>query len=206
MLPMNDLEFLQRCVKGDKRAWDEFVEKYSRLIYNYIYSVINSSSFKPSSEEYVNDIFQEIFVLLSRDNFKKLSSFGAKNGCSLASWLRQVVINYTIDYLRKFKPPMVSLDAENEEETSLEDILADDSVLVGDTLALKEKIAQLKECIRGLDTDDKYFLELYLGQGLLLEELKDVLRVSRGAIDMRKTRIIQRLKECFKRKGFLLDA
>jgi RNA polymerase sigma factor (sigma-70 family) len=203
---MNDLEFVQRCVRGDKLAWDEFVERYSRLIYNYIYSVINSSSFKSHHEDYVNDIFQEIFVLLSRDNFKKLNTFKAKNGCSLASWLRQVVINYTIDYLRKFKTPLVSLDVENEEETSLKDILADDSVLVSDTLALKEKIAQLKECIKGLDTDDKYFLQLYLVRGLLLEELKDVFRVSRGAIDMRKTRIIERLKECFKRKGFLLDS
>ena len=38
-----------------------------------------------------------------------------------------------------------------------------------------------------------------------LEVLKEHFRVSRGAIDMRKSRIIDRLRECFKHKGFALD-
>ena len=69
----------------------------------------------------------------------------------------------------------------------------------------REKINQLKDCIKGLNADDKYFLELHLNRGLSLAELKGVLRISRGAIDMRKSRIIGRLRECFKSKGFLLD-
>jgi hypothetical protein len=32
---MNDLELVQSYTKGDKRTWDEFVEKYSRLIYKH---------------------------------------------------------------------------------------------------------------------------------------------------------------------------
>ena len=36
---MDDLEFAQCCANSDKLAWDEFVEWYSRLIYNYIHSV-----------------------------------------------------------------------------------------------------------------------------------------------------------------------
>lgn len=201
---MDDLEFVQSCVKGDKLAWDEFVDKYSHLIYRYIHSVLKFKGRDLASLDNINDIFQEIFVLLSKDNFKKLRSFKAKNGCSLASWLRQVVINYTIDYTRRFKPN-ISLDEELDDDFSLQDIIPDNSPISNDILVTKEKLSTLTECIQKLDADDKYFLELYLNRGLGLEELKNILRISRGAVDMRKSRIIERLKDCFKSKGFGLD-
>jgi len=197
---MDDLAFVQLCVKGDKRVWDEFIDKYSRLIYNYIYSVlkIKGSTFTQGN---INDLFQEIILSLVKDNFKKLSSFKARNGCSLASWLRQVTVNFTIDYLRRLKPS-ISIDEENDEGLSLAEILSYDSPSVADSLSQDEKLAHLKDCIDELDNDDKYFLELHINRGLSLQELKEHFKISRGAIDMRKSRIIGRLRDCFKSKGF----
>lgn len=201
---MDDLEFVQRCVKGDKQAWDEFLKTYSRLIYNYIHNVLNVKGY-PFAQSHINDIFQGIFCSLIKDNFKKLRSFQARNGCSLASWLRQVTINFTIDYLRKIKPA-VSIDAETDDGLSLKDLLADGSLSATDTLSHEEKLKDLKDCIEKLDNDDKYFLELHINRGLRLEELKGHFKVSRGAIDMQKSRIMDKLRECFKGKGFLLDS
>jgi len=200
---MDDLEFVQRCLKRDKLAWDEFLEKYSRLIYNYIHSVLNTKG-ASFTQDHINDIFQDIFQSLIKDNFKKLRSFKGANGCSLASWLRQVTINFTIDYLRKLKPG-VSMDEEIGEEFSLKDMLSDASALVTDTLGSQEKLAALQDCIEKLCTEDKYFLELYLHRGLRLEELRGALRLSRGAVDMQKFRIVDRLRECFKSKGFVFS-
>jgi len=84
---MDDLEFVQRCVKGDKLAWNAFVDKYSRLLYNYIYSVLKVKG-RHLAEDNVNDLFQELFLSLSKDNFQKLKSFKGKNGCTLASCVR----------------------------------------------------------------------------------------------------------------------
>ena len=200
---MDDLEFVQKCVKEDSQYWDEFLRQYSRLIYNYIRKVLDAKG-RAFTQEHINDIFQEIFCALIKDNFKKLRSFKARNGCSLASWLRQVTINFTIDYMRKIKPA-VSLDEEIGEDFSLKDVLADKSAFITDTLSYEEKLKSLKDCIDKLDRDDKYFLELFINRGLGLEELKAHLRVSRGAVDMRKFRIIERLKDCFRSKGFALD-
>jgi len=200
---MHDLEFIQRCAKREKLAWDEFVGKYSHLIYNYIYSVLKTKGLTLTQEN-INDLFQGIFLSLINDNCKKLRSFKARNGCSLASWLRQITINYTIDYLRKLKP-LVSIDEENEQDSSLKDILADDSASVTDTLSQKEKLESLKECIARLETEDKYFLELHFHRNLRLEELRELFKISRPAIDMRKSRIIKALRECFISKGFRLD-
>jgi len=198
---MNDLEFLQSCLKGDKQAWAEFISRYSRLIYNYIHSVLSVKG-RAASAEQVDDIFQEIFHSLIKDNCKKLSTYRGKNGCSLASWLRQVTVNFTIDYLRKLKPT-VSIDAQDEDGFSLGDLLADLSSGAIEFLNDQDKRKTLAECIGLLESTEQYFLELFLGQGLSLDEIKDYLKIKRGAVDMRKSRILEKLQDCFKKKGFL---
>lgn len=200
---MDDLEFVQRCVKGESQSWDEFLKKYSRLIYNYIHNVLRSKGFN-LAQEHIEDIFQGIFHSLIDDNYRKLRTFKARNGCSLASWLRQVTINFTLDYIRKIKPA-VSIDAQDDEGLSLKDILPDDSNPIPETIIHSEKLNTLKDCIERLEKQDKYFLELHINRGLRLETLKEHLGLSRGAIDMQKSRIIERLKDCFKKKGFMLD-
>ncbi|MBM3244986.1 MAG: sigma-70 family RNA polymerase sigma factor [Candidatus Omnitrophica bacterium] len=201
---MDDLEFVQKCTKGDKLAWDEFVERYSRLIYSYIHSVLKIRSQNSHSSETVDDLFQEIFVLLTKDNFSKLKTFKAKNGCSLSSWLRQVTTNFTIDYLRCLKPT-VSLEEGAEENLILKDIVPDNSDIPSQAAIEEERLFHLSDCIQKLDDDDRFFLELFINKGLSLEQLKRALRISRGAVDMRRARIVERLKHCFKSKGFALD-
>lgn len=198
---MDDLKFVRGCIKGDQQSWTEFISRYSRLIYNYIYSVLSVKGCSISSGQ-IEDIFQEIFHSLIKDNYRKLSTYRQKNACSLASWLRQVTINFTIDYLRKLKP-MASIDEESEEGFSLADTLKDQGQNAAEFLNDKNKRTTLQECISLLESGEQYFLELYLNQGLSLEELKDHLKINRGAVDMRKGRILKRLQDCFKKKGFL---
>jgi len=200
---MNDLEFVQQCAKGDSLSWDEFLTRYSRLIYKYIHSVLNSKGFT-SHQEHTEDIFQGLFSALIQDDYKKLKSYQAKNGCSLASWLRQVTVNFTIDYLRRLKP-VISLDAENDEGLNLKDTLADTGFSVPELLAREERFKGLEECIEGLNNQARLFIALNINQGIKLEVLRKFLNLSRGAIDMQKARIIEKLKECFKKKGFKLD-
>ncbi|MFH0827362.1 MAG: sigma-70 family RNA polymerase sigma factor [Candidatus Omnitrophota bacterium] len=197
---MDDLEFVQRCLSRHTATWDEFLNKYARLIYKYIYSVLKVKG-STLTQDHVEDIFQDILVSLIKDDFRKLRSFKAKNGCSLASWLRQVTVNFTLSYLRRLKSP-ISLDQEAEGHFSLKDSLTDDSPLASETLLDKERLNLLRDCIGRLSSDDQYFLELHLNRGIRLEELGELLSLSRGALDMQKMRIVDRLRDCFKDKGF----
>ena len=200
---MSDLEFAQSCVKGDKQSWIEFLSRYSHLIYNYIYSVFAVKG-RNFSDHQVEDIYQEIFHALIKDNYKKLSTYQGKNNCSLASWLRQVTINFTIDYLRRLKST-ISIDAENEEGFSLKDTIASPSTGAVEFLNDQDRRKTLHECIDLLDIDEQYFMELFLKQGLTLELIREHLKLNRGAVDMRKSRVFQKLRDCFKNKGFRLD-
>ncbi|MDD4900209.1 MAG: sigma-70 family RNA polymerase sigma factor [Candidatus Omnitrophica bacterium] len=199
---MSDLEFVQRCVTGDSLAWDEFLRRYSRLIYNYIFQILNSSIANSSKTELSAEIFQEIFLLLTKDNYRKLKTFQARNGCSFASWLRQVVLNYTIGYLRRQKI-FFSLEEADEEGFSLQDVLADNRICVREGLTQEEIFSALSGCIEKLNKEEQLFLEMYLKKRMSPDELGKLFKVKRGAIDMRKLRIIENLKECFRRQGFM---
>jgi len=201
---MTDLELIHKCSQRDKVAWNAFIKKYSSLIYNYINSMLEQKKNELFTQENINDVFQEIFVSLTKDDFKKLKTFTAKNGCSLASWLRQVTINYCVDYLRKSKST-VSLDESIDEELSVKDIIIDEAVPITAKLNKEDHLNHLKQCVEELDVNDKFFLEFHINQGISLELMKDMFKVSRGAIDMRKSRIVNRLKDCFKNKGLILE-
>ncbi|MFA4932817.1 MAG: sigma-70 family RNA polymerase sigma factor [Candidatus Omnitrophota bacterium] len=198
---MDDLQFVQSCLKGNKQSWSEFISRYNRLIYNYIYSTLAVKGRNISTEQ-AEDIFQEIFCSLIKNNYRKLSTYKGRNGCSLASWLRQVTINFTIDYMRKLKP-MVSIDLRDEEGFSLADTLKEVSAGAAEFLHDQNRRKTLQECISLLESDEQFFLELLLNQELTLDEVKDYLKINRGAADMRKGRILQKLQDCFKKKGFL---
>lgn len=202
---MDDLEFVRRCVSRDKKAWDEFVDRYSHLIYNYIYSIFENKGYKATTET-VNDLYQEIFVSLIKEDFKKLRQFKAKNGASLASWLRIITINFSIDFLRQQRP-IVSLDDDSKDEAlTLKETLKDNNCSKQDEVLLnKENLDSLSDCIAQLNREDKYFIEMHIYRDVDLEDLKTTLKVSRSAIDMRKSRIIKRLRDCFEEKGFVLE-
>ncbi|MCX5710442.1 MAG: sigma-70 family RNA polymerase sigma factor [Candidatus Omnitrophica bacterium] len=200
---MNDLEFVRRCIDGDKQARDEFLSLYSRLIYNYIYHVLKSKGCK-SDPGQVDDIFQELFRSLIDDDCKKLKSFKARNNASLASWLRQVTINFVLDHLRTTRH-MESLEAEDEQGFALKDVIPAENVPAADIAHNKEIYARLKECIDKLSLDDKYFVELHFNRKLRLDDLMKLFGVSRGAMDMRRQRLLRSLRECFSSKGIELD-
>ena len=200
---MNDeLKLIQACVKGDKAKWDEFIRKYSRLIYNYIHSTAKIKG-SQLTEEAVKDIFQGIFSRLIEDIYRRLKSFKAKNGCKLASWLRTITINYTLDHLSRTKP-IISLDQEDDEGNSLKDVISANLVSQDEELVNKELLTQIMFCIEKMNYEEKYFIDLYIHKRLELGRIAEVLRISRGILDVRKTRIVAKLKECFKKKGFLI--
>lgn len=199
-----DLEFVRLCVCNDKNAWDKFVQRYSRLIYNYILSVFHAKRVLRTHQEYVKDIYQDIFKLLKSENFRKLRTFKGKNGCSLASWLRQVVVNYTLEFLRKEKI-LLSLDEENDEGLCLGNTISADVPSASELAEQKEKMRKLAECFERLDLNEKLFLELHFNQDLQAKELSLVFKTSRSAIDMRKRRILEKLRECFRQKGYVLE-
>jgi len=194
---MEDLKFVRRCLGKERRAWDEFIQRFSGLIYSYILGVFRSRTSYHFKANNIEDAFQDFFIYIRKNNCKKLRTFQGRNGCTLASWLRQVVINFSLDYIRGFRVNL-SLDQAYNGKGSIKDTIFDQSVSIRDEMIKHERITRLKRCIQALNREERLFLELHLNKGVAVDKIAKLLRVSRGALDMRKSRIIEVLRRRLK--------
>ena len=175
---------LAGCLNGEKRAWDAFVLQYSSLVYHTIRKTLSLYHVE-ARQELIEDLFQEFFLSILREDFRKLRQFWGDRGCSLASWLSFLAARLTIDFFRNQRPPTV------EVPDSLPSVQPDPS----DSLMDTEQASRLSQALEGLPPRDRLFLELYYRKGLSPEEIAAILKVSVSAVYTQKSRILAKLRE-----------
>ncbi len=180
------------CVAGEKAAWDAFVLQYSGLVYHTIKKTFSLYHSEPRPDS-VEDLFQEFFLSLLRDDFKKLRQFRGDRGCSLASWLRVVAARLTTDFLRKREPSKVEFTA----------TLPYDQPDPSNSLIDQEQERSLSQILQALPSRDRLFIDLYFRQSLPPEEIASILRVSVSAVYTRKSRVLDKLGELLKKTQVL---
>lgn len=79
-----DRKLLDRCLRKEAGAWQEFVDRYMGLIYHVIHHVSHSRS-APMSPEDVEDYAAEIFLNIVDNDYAALRRF--KGQSSLATYL-----------------------------------------------------------------------------------------------------------------------
>ncbi len=200
---MDELEFVRRITCRDKNAWSEFIDRYSRLIYSFIFRTSRLKGTVCSPDE-ADDLCHEIFLRLADNDFEKLKTFKAKNGCKLATWLRQVTVNYVISCLRKTKS-MRSLDEVSDSGVSLHELLQSGLKSARENLTENELFIELKDCLDRLEADELKLIELIYYQQASVRELELLYRLKRAVLDMRKSRATAKLRQCMKSKGLMLD-
>ena len=180
------------CVKSEKAAWDAFVLQYSPLVYHTIKSTLVLHHTEPRSE-LLEDLYQEFFVSVLRDDFKKLRQFRGDHGCTLASWLRVVAARLTIDFLRKQGPPSVEVT----------DAVARDDPDPSDPLISEEQEKLLTQTLQSFSPRDRILIDLSFRQGLPPEDVAAILKTSVGAVYTQKSRVLERLREALRKPGAL---
>lgn len=148
---MNEINLIDRCLKKDKKAWDLFVQKYSKLIYWAIRKRSAASSFELGQDD-IDCIFQEVFLSILENN--KLLQL--KDVKAIAGWLAIIAANKTIDFMRRrirdrerLIPDMPVLSSGNfEQELFHNDLLSVISDII-DTLSPKKKIIISLNLLKG---------------------------------------------------------
>ena len=78
---------IERCLKGDQRAWDDIVRLYWRKVFNVAYKFVGR-------QDEAEDLTQDIFLKL----FKSLKTFDRR--ANFSTWLISVSRNLCIDHYR----------------------------------------------------------------------------------------------------------
>jgi RNA polymerase sigma-70 factor (ECF subfamily) len=154
-----DHEIIQQALKGDDLAFKRLMGKYHDAIFNFIHRMIRD-------REQVEDLTQEAFIKA----FSSLKSFNEEYAFS--TWLYKIATNNCIDYIRKRKLQMYSIDKPIEAKDSdytfeLPDdtYQADKEIITGQrALLLRNAIEQLPEKYRRVivlrHTEEKSYEEI----------------------------------------------
>ena len=91
---LDEEELISRTQNGDTEAFNPLIRKYQQRIYNLIYQRVRN-------HEAAEDLCQEVFLKAWRalPNFRRKSVF--------SSWLHQIAVNCSIDFIRKQKRQIV---------------------------------------------------------------------------------------------------
>jgi len=115
MIKKNNID-LGQLLEGGKPQWDDFVEQYSALIYSVIRKILLLYQ-KQVQDWDLNEIFQEVFVRLIKDEYHLLRTYDPAKA-SLSTWLTIVTRSTAIDFLRKSPPQHQQIDDLEISDTS----------------------------------------------------------------------------------------
>lgn len=85
---VSELELIQRCQAGDTAAFDQLVVRYRTRVFGMIYNMVHS-------EQDAWDLAQDSFLKA----WKSIARFRGQS--SFYTWMYRIVMNVTIDWLRK---------------------------------------------------------------------------------------------------------
>jgi RNA polymerase sigma-70 factor, ECF subfamily len=85
---VSELDLVKRCQAGDTEAFDELVTRYRTRVFSMIYNMVHS-------EQDAWDLAQDSFFKA----WKSINRFRGQS--SFYTWIYRIVMNVTIDWLRK---------------------------------------------------------------------------------------------------------
>jgi RNA polymerase sigma factor (sigma-70 family) len=172
---MSDKARIERCRKGEKQAFKEFYELYCKAMFNIGLRILNDV-------EEAEDVLQESFVTA----FEHIGSISSDAG--FGGYLKKIVVNRSIDRLRKRKLNFLSLDEARyvEEDAQEED--------------REYKMDVLLACIRELPQGFQLILNLFLIEDYSHKEIAELLNISEGTSKSQYHRARKKLAELYHQK------
>jgi RNA polymerase sigma factor (sigma-70 family) len=170
-------ELVERCKQGDSRSFAELYRKYSKAMYNTSLRIVNNTG---DAEDVVQEAFTDAFRSLEDFHYK--STFGA--------WLKRIVINKSINCLRKRKMDMIDI-----EKTNIGHLPEEDTT---DEQEIQMKVEDIKKAVGLLPNGYRTVLTLYLFEGYDQEEIAEILQVSHATVRTQYMRAKQKLVQHIK--------
>jgi RNA polymerase sigma-70 factor (ECF subfamily) len=164
---------IDRCRRGDSQAQFEIYRLYYKAMFNTCLRIVGDATD-------AEDVMQESFFKA----FDKINTY--RNEVSFGAWLKQIVVNSSLDFLKKKKLNTTSID-------EVFGLKADEPVEKIDFEP--ESIENLKRAIMMLPEGYRLVINLVLVEGYSHEEVSQMLGISPSTSRSQLTRAKQRLLE-----------
>ena len=170
-------ELIDKCRKNDQRAQFEIYKTYYKAMYNTSLHIVNNAV-------EAEDVMQESFL----SAFENIKSY--RGDVSFGAWLKKIVVNCSLDVLKKKKIQLSTIEPEKYE-------LAEGSS-DSDYDFIQTNIEKIKNAIEQLTDGYRIVLSLYLLEGYDHDEIASILTISpsssRSQLSRAKKKLIQLIR------------
>ena len=190
---VEEMALLQSLLAATKKAqhdrlWAEFVQRYERLIVSCVVKALRRYGATFSRDD-LDDLVGDVWLVLLREDMKKLRQYDAGRGFRIASFLGLVATNATIDHLR----------ARQAESTPLDDVIEDFASLRAeaprDVVEAREEAELARAALAQLSCDERAFVVDCFRDERSPEELARTLGVTTNTVYSRKFKIREKLQK-----------
>ncbi|NAS29798.1 sigma-70 family RNA polymerase sigma factor [Flavobacteriaceae bacterium R38] len=176
---MFQIELIEKCKKNERKAQMELYRQYCDGMFCVAMRFLKNAE---DAEDVIQDAFVKAFQKL--DQYRAEVTFGA--------WLKRIVVNKCIDFLKKKRENYLSLD-----ETYMH-VAEDDDWEIEDGITMDE----IRYAIECLPEKYKYVVMLYLIEGYDHNEISEIMKISETASRTQLMRAKNKLKESLKSKRY----
>lgn len=173
-------DLIEACRRGDRNAQFRIYKLYYKAMFNTSLRIVNDTA-------EAEDIMQESFL----EAFQRLDSYSGQG--SFGNWLKRIVINNSLDSLRKSKE-VVSIENEkvdlpDEPEENLES-------------EIRFQVQEVLKAIQQLPEEYRVIISLFLLEGYDHEEISGILNISNQLSRTRYSRARHKLLEILKENKY----
>ncbi|TWJ03231.1 RNA polymerase sigma-70 factor (ECF subfamily) [Mucilaginibacter frigoritolerans] len=173
-------DLVVECKQGSKKACYELYKLYSKAMLNVAFRIVGNIA-------EAEDVLQEAFL----DAFNKVKDF--RQDTTFGLWLKQIVVNRSINMLRKRKLELIEMEGDMLENIADEEAEDDEDI--------QYQAARVKEAIKELPEGYRLVISLYLLEGYDHEEIGQVLNISENTSRTQFLRAKRKLIDILKYKG-----
>lgn len=173
-----NIALIERCKKGERKAFQELYNLYAKAMFNISLRILNNTG---EAEEVLQDAFLKAFERI--DTYDKNYEFGV--------WLKRIVINRSLDVLKKKRINFVSIDTTDHFEEDEEERIYDVDAIV--------------KCIGELSDGYRAVLTLFVFEDYSHKEIAALLGISEGTSKSQYNRAKKKLIELVKQNTVTHD-
>ena len=190
---LEDYELVQAAIIGDQKAYAELMDRYRQSVFHTMLKMVNN---RDDAEDLTIEAFGKAFR-----NIRQYTPDYA-----FSTWLFKIATNNCIDFIRKKRKLMLSIDRgfENEEGQDISLEVKSEGPGPDDVMMKKQKVMMMKDVVEKLKPRYRRLVELRYYQELSYEEIAEELNLPLGTVKAQLFRAREFLYQIMKNSEYVM--
>jgi RNA polymerase sigma-70 factor (ECF subfamily) len=165
----HDYKLVKHAIAGDEKAYAELLDRYKDAIYYMLLKMVNNKS---DSEDLTIEAFGKAF--------KNIAQYTPNYAFS--TWLFKIATNNCIDFIRKKKANLISLDQTSEAQDNIGTPLQADTPDPEEDMIKSQRMALTRSVVEKLKPRYKTLVELRYFKEYSYDEIANELNLPIGTV------------------------